>query len=97
MQQSVRVRFCIGSLLQRRCKAIYKNSDLHAMQIAVFVYSLSFLMRQAHHEEASIDFFLWVRCIVFALSPLGTSFRGDVRTLLHLQTGLGVDARQRSP
>ena len=96
MQQSVRVRFCIGSLLQRRCKAIYKNSDLHTMQIAVFD-CLSFLMRQAHHEEASIDFFLWVRRIVFALSPLGTSFRGDVRTLLHLQTGLGVDARQRPP
>lgn len=95
MQQSVRVRFCIGSLLQRRCKAIYKNSDLHTMQIAVFD-CLSFLMR-AHHEEASIDFFLSVRRIVFALSPLGTSFRGDVRTLLHLQTGLGVDARQRSP
>ena len=66
MQQSVRVRFCIGSLLQRRCKAIYKNSDLHTMQIAVFD-CLSFLMRQAHHEEASIDFFLWVRHIVFAL------------------------------
>ena len=95
MQQSVRVRFCIGSLLQRRCKAIYKSSDLHTMQIAAFD-CLSFLMR-AHHEEASIDFFLWVRRIVFALSPLGTSFRGDVRTLLYLQTGLGVDARQRSP
>lgn len=66
------------------------------MQIAVFD-CLSFLMRQAHHEGASIDFFLSVRRIVFALSPLGTSFRGDVRTLLHLQTGLGVDARQRSP
>ena len=63
------------------------------MQIAVFD-CLSFLMRQAHHEEASIDFFLWVRRIVFALSPLGTSFRGDVRTFAK---GLGVDARQRSP
>lgn len=82
MQQSVRVRFCIGSLLQRRCKAIYKNSDLHTMQIAVFD-CLSFLVRQAHHEEASIDFFLWVRRI-----------SGDVRTFAK---GLGVDARQRSP